>query len=613
MSRTLPKGAPSAFGDPMATSIRVLIWEDIPADAELMVQELRKAGFILSWERVDTEEHFLTRLALAPDIVLAAYALPQCSGLRALRILRQLRPEIPCILVSEATGEETAVACLQEGAVDYVRKDRLGHLGQAVRRALEQKRLRAVEQEALGAQQRSEDRFRALIEHSADVIVLLDPIGTVRYASPSVTRLLGHLPEQLVERPLFDLIHPEDLKPARSAIVRVLGRGRASVSIEARLRHSDGTWRWCEGVPTNLLATPDVRAILVTFRDVTERREADATRARLAAIVESSGDAIVSTALDGTILTWNAGAERAYGYTASEVTGQPISLLVPPARADEVLNILERVGKGEHLWHFQMTWTRKDGTPRDVSLTLSPLRDATGRVSGISAIARDITTLRRAEELLRLRARQQEVAAYLGRSALAGVDFDVLSAEAVSLAARALGVDHCMVLQVHGPERVVSVQAGARSPEAASSWMISMSEADFEGCMQLYDGPVTIEDVRGNGHIEMPLLNQLGVQSGMSVPIHDAHRTYGIFGAYSVQPRLYTRNDLAFLQAVATVLAACWGRRDTFTVRPDLEEIKLPNGAEALPDSGSGASQWRLPPAARPARSAIRPGPVSSQ
>src|SRR5207253_7788016 len=90
MSRTLPKGAPSAFGDPMATSIRVLIWEDIPADAELMVQELRKAGFILSWERVDTEEHFLTRLALDPDIVLAAAARARFRGLRGLRLLRMV-------------------------------------------------------------------------------------------------------------------------------------------------------------------------------------------------------------------------------------------------------------------------------------------------------------------------------------------------------------------------------------------------------------------------------------------------------------------------------------------------------------------------------------------
>src|SRR2546427_6758904 len=115
----------------MTTSIRVLIWEDIPADAELMVHELRNAGFTPIWKRVDTEANFLTGLALAPDVVLAAYALTQCSGLRVLRILRQLSPEIPCILVSEAAGEETAVPCLQEGAVDFVCQDRLGELGRA--------------------------------------------------------------------------------------------------------------------------------------------------------------------------------------------------------------------------------------------------------------------------------------------------------------------------------------------------------------------------------------------------------------------------------------------------------------------------------------------------
>ncbi|HYM92259.1 MAG TPA: PAS domain S-box protein [bacterium] len=566
-------------GDPMITPIRVLILEDTPADAELMVRELRDAGFTPSWERVDTEEGFLTQLAFAPDIILADYALPRCNGLRALRLLRQLALEIPCILVSGTIGEETAISCLHEGAVDYILKDRMTRLGQAVTRALEQKRLHDGKQATLAALRQSEERFRGLIEHSTDGIVLIEPAGTIRYASPSITGMLGHLPEQLAERPLFNLVHPEDLPQAKAAIVRVLERSGANLPIEARLRHSDGAWRWCEGTQTNLLATSGVEAIVVNFRDVTERREADATRARLAAIVDSSDDAIISTALDGTILTWNAGAERTYGYTACEVAGRPISLLMPPARVAEVSSVLERVGTGEHLRHFQTVWKHKDGTLLDVSLTLSPLLDAPGRVSGISAVARDVTTLRRAEELLRIRARQQEVVAYIGRSALAGVDFDVLSAEAVSLVAQALRVGHCMVLEVHAEQRAVVVRAGVRSPGATpDSWVLALAEAAFEGCAQLYDGPCIIEDVRENGHNEVPLLSQLGAQSGVSVPIRSSGPAYGILGAYSVQPRPYTRTDVAFLQAVANVLAACWEYRGAPEVRRKIEEIKLPSG-----------------------------------
>jgi len=439
-------------GDPVVSPIRVLILDDTPADTERMVRELRDAGFTPSWERVDTEEDFLTQLAFAPDLILADYALPRCHGLRALRILRRFGLAIPCILVSGPVGEETAVSCLHEGATDYILKDHLERLGEAVTRALEQKRLDDEKQVALAA------------------------------------------------------------------------------------------------------------------------------RARLAAIVDSSDDAIISIALDGAILTWNAGAERAYGYTASEVAGQPLTLLLPQVRGDEVLSVLERVGTGEHLRHFQTVWKHKDGTALDVSLTLSPLRDASGRESGIAAVARDITTLRRAEELLRAHARQQEVVAYLGRSALAGVDFDVLSAEAVSLAAQALHVPQCVVLEFHAERRIVRVRAGTRSPDVASSaWMIPAEETDLEGFMQLYDGPCIIEDARDIGHIEMPLLAQLGARSGVTVPIRGSGPAYGILGAYSVQPKPYTRTDVAFLQAIANVLAACWEFRGDPEVRTKIEESRLPS------------------------------------
>lgn len=112
---------------------------------------------------------------------------------------------------------------------------------------------------------------------------------------------------------------------------------------------------------------------------------------RLAAVLESSDDAIITKDLDGTVLSWNKAAQRIYGYTRDEVAGQPISILVPPNRPDEVPEILEKIKSGQLVDHFETARQRKDGTLVDVSLTISPVKDAKGRIVGASTIARDIS------------------------------------------------------------------------------------------------------------------------------------------------------------------------------------------------------------------------------
>ncbi len=133
-------------------------------------------------------------------------------------------------------------------------------------------------------------------------------------------------------------------------------------------------------------------------RDVTERALAARSTGLLVAIVDSSYDAIVSKNLDGIITSWNKGAERIFGYTAAEALGQHITLIIPPDRQDEEVNILERLRRGERIEHFETIRKRKDGFLLDVSLTISPIKDATGRVIGASKVARDITDRKRAEE-----------------------------------------------------------------------------------------------------------------------------------------------------------------------------------------------------------------------
>jgi PAS domain S-box-containing protein len=140
--------------------------------------------------------------------------------------------------------------------------------------------------------------------------------------------------------------------------------------------------------------------LLLSFLDITERKQAETARARLAAIVESSDDAIIGKDRDGTIVSWNHGAERIFGYTSDEVIGRSVYMLIPADRVDAERSILERIGRGERVNPFETLGCRKDGTLLDIWLTVSPIADARGRIVGASRTARDITERKRAESAL---------------------------------------------------------------------------------------------------------------------------------------------------------------------------------------------------------------------
>jgi PAS domain S-box-containing protein len=138
------------------------------------------------------------------------------------------------------------------------------------------------------------------------------------------------------------------------------------------------------------------------------RHQAEDARRLLAAMVASSDEAIYGTSRDGTVVSWNAGAERLFGYAGPEIVGRGVTLLYPPDREGELPGLMDRINRGEHVRHLETVRLRRDGSPVSVSLTLSPIHDAAGLVIGTSAIARDMTERHRAEERLRLLARALE-------------------------------------------------------------------------------------------------------------------------------------------------------------------------------------------------------------
>jgi PAS domain S-box-containing protein len=204
---------------------------------------------------------------------------------------------------------------------------------------------------------------------------------------------------------LLDRIHPEDAPRLEEAIDRAAREGM-DFAVDYRIPRSDGGVEWVHGQGHSVLARRRVVRVTALATNITGRRDADEARRYLAAIVASSEDPIISKDLTGRILSWNAAAERLFGYRAQEVVGRSIELLMPPDRAEDFRGVIERIARGERVEHYETMRRRKDGSLVEVALTVSPVRDETGRIVAASKIARDLTAWR---EMERERQRTREL------------------------------------------------------------------------------------------------------------------------------------------------------------------------------------------------------------
>jgi PAS domain S-box-containing protein len=250
---------------------------------------------------------------------------------------------------------------------------------------------------------RSDALTKAIVASALDAIITMDYEGTIVAFNPAAERLFGWPATVAVGRPVRDLIPPDLRVRHTEGLARYLATGQNVVlgsRIELRGLRRDG-----KEFPAELsiarVEAPGPPVFTGFVRDLTSRNRAEEDHRRLAAIVESSDDAIIGKSLEGTIQSWNKGAERIYGYAKEEVIGRPISILAPADRVDEIGLILKRVRTGEPIETFETTRVTKDGAEIAVSLTVSSIKDDSGAVVGASTIARDISERKRAEEAQR--------------------------------------------------------------------------------------------------------------------------------------------------------------------------------------------------------------------
>ena len=246
----------------------------------------------------------------------------------------------------------------------------------------------------------TEEYFRSLIEHTSDLIVLLDESGTIRYASLAAERVTGFRPEELVETDWFDRIHPDDLGPARLATEAVLARPGCAPTVERRFRHKDGSWRMLEITCNNQLADRAVAGVIVTAHDITDRKAAEeeliSSQDRYRELFENANDIVYMHDLDGTLTSLNRAGELVTGYSREEALGTNIAEYLAPEYHGIRREMTERKLGGEPRTTYELEIVSKQGDRilLDVSTRLV---FQNGRPVAVQGIARDVTERRRLE------------------------------------------------------------------------------------------------------------------------------------------------------------------------------------------------------------------------
>ena len=379
----LPALSPGGESD----SIRVLHVDDDPDFSDLTSTFLEREGDAFTVETATSASEGLDRLEEEEiDCIVSDYDMPGTNGLDFLEQVREEYADLPFVLFTGKGSEEIASEAISRGVTEYTQKgrgtDQYTVLANRIRNAVQQYR-------AERTAERTQQYFDLLVEETANIIFLVGPDGTVKYVTPSAESVLGRTPEELVGTNAFDPIHPED----RERVIREYSRlGEDSEerrTVEFRYRHPDGSWVWIEAHGRNLLDHPIIEGMVVYPRDITERKEHErelaATARRLQAVVETSPLPIVAMDPDGTVQLWTPAAERMFGWSESEVVGEPIPT-VPERYREEFRERRERVLDGESFTGVNVCRRTKAGEEIDLILSTAPIHDADEKVVGVMAV-----------------------------------------------------------------------------------------------------------------------------------------------------------------------------------------------------------------------------------
>lgn len=379
--------------------LALLLVDDNPDDRTLVIHELQKEFQELAVEQI-YQADALDRALAAPrfDLVITDYRLNWSDGLNVLRRVRSVLPDCPVIMFTGTGNEEIAVEAMKCGLDDYVVKHpkHFKRLPAAVRAALDKKRQR----QALVS---SEEEFQRVIRCSPIAMAIYDEEERITFLNEKFMKVFGYTRDDLHDlddwwgRAYPDQVYRQQARTHwEHARQKARYTGNDIEPHRYRVTCKDGMQRIVE-----IFGSIIGRKNLVILNDITQQRRADEQLLQMGAIVESSDDAIIGLELDGTVTSWNRGAEKIYGHSREEMKGRSYALVLPEGAENELEGILESTRLGEHVEHLETLHRRKDGKIINMSLTISPIVDAEGNVTSASTIGSDISQRVSLEQQLR--------------------------------------------------------------------------------------------------------------------------------------------------------------------------------------------------------------------
>jgi PAS domain S-box-containing protein len=417
----------------------------------------------------------------------------------------------------------------------------------------------------------SYERMRAIVDTALDGLITMDHEGRIVEFNPAAERLFGLNRRDVIGRSLADsIIPPAWREPHVRGLARYLATGEAAVfgkRIEITGQRADGT-----SVPVELSINRmpgDGPPLFAGFiRDISRRKREEALRAQYAAIVESSDDAIMAKTQQGIITGWNRGAEQIFGYSAAETIGQPMLMLFPEGRGDEEADILEKIARGESIDHFETVRVRKDGTHIDVSVTISPIRNAQGEIIGASKIARDISERRRAEQKLLMQLVRLELFGLITHAIGQRQDLPSIFQVVIRSLEDNLPIDFGCVCMYDSTDEMLTVMSVGLGSEALATELGLPEKAriaiDQNGLARCVKGKLVYEpDI---DEVKFPFPQQLargGLRALVAAPLLAESKVFGVLIAARRAPHSFSSGECEFLRQLSEHVALAANQAET--------------------------------------------------
>ncbi len=396
-----------------------------------------------------------------------------------------------------------------------------------------------------------------LLENSNDVFYGLDREWRFTYLNRKAEALWGKTREQLLGKNIWEAFPRSVQTQSYDELHRALAEQR-TIRFET---YSDflQTWIEIEVYPTSI-------GLGVYFHDISQRKRVQAAQAHFTALVKSSDDAITSESLDGTITSWNPAARRMFGYSADEIIGQPITRLIPADLLDEDQHFLQTIAAGKTVRNYDTIRLRQDGSPINVSITLSPITDEQGQIVAASKIVRDIGERKQAEAAQRRYAERLAVINHLDRIIASNIDIVQVYDDFVAELRMLVSVDRASLIRLNaaGDQWKVTREWNQSESSSPTEWSGSVQGSVIEGLVANHAPLLETELSELGNWAETEQLQREGIRSRLLLPLIVQERVLGVLALASRQPNAFSEDVQSILMTIADQLSIAIQKADLF-------------------------------------------------